>query len=60
MSRSIEQALSSLLPTESAALPQPLVDLASSLLAQSRLRSTLKAEEELARSYACAHIACER
>ncbi|KAL2175367.1 origin recognition complex, subunit 6 [Thermothelomyces heterothallicus CBS 202.75] len=36
-------------------------DLASSLLAQSRNRaSTLKAEEEVARLYACAHLACDR
>jgi len=61
MNRSLEQALLSLLPTHNAELPRPLVDLASSLLAQSRLRaSTLKAEEEVARTYACAHIACDR
>ncbi|KAL2135932.1 hypothetical protein VTI74DRAFT_6315 [Chaetomium olivicolor] len=61
MNRSIEQALLSLLPTHSSTLPQPLTDLASSLLAQSRHRaSTLKAEEEIARPYACAHLACDR
>ncbi|KAJ4306780.1 hypothetical protein N0V88_000147 [Collariella sp. IMI 366227] len=61
MNRSIEQALLSLLPTHSAALPKQLTDLASSLLAQSRNRaSTLKAEEEIARPYACAHLACDR
>ncbi|KAK3344845.1 origin recognition complex, subunit 6 [Neurospora tetraspora] len=61
MNRSIEQALLSLLPTHSTTLPQPLTDLASSLLAQSRHRaSTLKAEEEIARTYACAHLACDR
>ncbi|KAK3361077.1 origin recognition complex subunit 6-domain-containing protein [Lasiosphaeria ovina] len=61
MNRSIEQALVSLLPTHSATLPQHLSELASSLLAQSRIRaSTLKAEEEVARPYACAHIACDR
>ncbi|ESA43516.1 hypothetical protein GE21DRAFT_2899 [Neurospora crassa] len=61
MNRSIEQALLSLLPTHNTTLPQPLVDLASSLLAQSRHRaSTLKAEEEIARTYACAHLACDR
>ncbi|KAK3986617.1 origin recognition complex, subunit 6 [Cladorrhinum sp. PSN332] len=61
MNRSIEQALLSLLPTHNSVLPQPLTDLASSLLAQSRHRaSTLKAEEEIARPYACAHIACDR
>ncbi|KAM7219764.1 Origin recognition complex subunit 6 (ORC6) domain containing protein [Rhypophila decipiens] len=61
MNRSIEQALLSLLPTHNSTLPQPLTELASSLLAQSRHRaSTLKAEEEIARPYACAHIACDR
>ncbi|KAK4120898.1 hypothetical protein N657DRAFT_673993 [Parathielavia appendiculata] len=61
MNRTIEQVLLSLLPTHNSTLPQPLVDLASSLLAQSRHRaSTLKAEEEIARPYACAHLACDR
>ncbi|KAI9847088.1 MAG: hypothetical protein M1837_003206 [Sclerophora amabilis] len=61
MNRSIEQALASVLPTFNGALPARLVELATSLLAQSRSRaSNLKAEEEIARSYACAHIACER
>ncbi|KAK5112668.1 hypothetical protein LTR85_011179 [Meristemomyces frigidus] len=56
----IELALSSLLPTLSP-LPTELVDLATSLLAQSRSRaSTLKPEEEIGRTYACCHIACER
>ncbi|KAH8678244.1 origin recognition complex subunit 6-domain-containing protein [Xylariales sp. PMI_506] len=60
MSRALEPTLLSLLPS-AASLPQPLVELASSLLAQSRHNaSTLKAEEEVARTYACAHIACER
>ncbi|KAK3392497.1 origin recognition complex, subunit 6 [Sordaria brevicollis] len=61
MNRSIEQSLLSLLPTHNTDLPPPLIDLASSLLAQSRHRaSTLKAEEEIARTYACAHLACDR
>ncbi|KAK4157670.1 origin recognition complex subunit 6 [Chaetomidium leptoderma] len=61
MNRSIEQALLSLLPTHNSTLAAPLTDLASSLLAQSRHRaSTLKAEEEVARLYACAHLACDR
>ncbi|KAK3314532.1 origin recognition complex subunit 6-domain-containing protein [Apodospora peruviana] len=61
MNRSIEQALLSLLPTHNSTLPQPLTELASSLLAQSRHRaSALKAEEEIARPYACAHMACDR
>jgi origin recognition complex subunit 6 len=61
MNRSIEQSLLALLPSLNTALPAPLVELASSFLAQSRHRaSTLKAEEEIARPYACAHIACNR
>lgn len=61
MNRSIEQTLLSLLPTHNSDLPEPLTQLASSLLAQSRNRaSTLKAEEEVARLYACANLACDR
>ncbi|KAH7039947.1 origin recognition complex subunit 6-domain-containing protein [Microdochium trichocladiopsis] len=60
MSRAVEANLLSLLPTQSENLPKPLVDLASSLFAQSKHNSTLKQDEEIARSYACCHIACER
>ena len=61
MSRQIEQALLSLMPSHGSELPPSLVELAKSLLAQSRHRaSTLKAEEEVARQYACANIACDR
>ncbi|KAF4468094.1 Origin recognition complex subunit 6 [Fusarium albosuccineum] len=61
MSRQIEQALLSLMPTYGSDLPPALLELAASLLAQSRHRaSTLKAEEEIARLYACANIACDR
>ncbi|KAK7977022.1 hypothetical protein PG996_003094 [Apiospora saccharicola] len=63
MSRTLETTLLSLVPTypSAASLPRPLVDLASSLLTQSRHNaSTLKAEEEVAREHACAHLACER
>ncbi|KAI1199319.1 origin recognition complex, subunit 6 [Nemania serpens] len=61
MSRTLEPTLYSLLPSYSTPLPQPLLELASSLLAQSRHSAgALKADEEVARSYACAHIACER
>ncbi|KAI3323930.1 hypothetical protein HD806DRAFT_78232 [Xylariaceae sp. AK1471] len=61
MSRTLEPTLYSLLPNYSTTLPQPLLELASSLLAQSRNNAgTLKVDEEVARSYACAHIACER
>ncbi|KAI1330591.1 hypothetical protein F5Y16DRAFT_338650 [Xylariaceae sp. FL0255] len=61
MSRTLEPTLYSLLPTYSTALPQPLLKLAASLLARSRHSAgALKAEEEVARSYACAHLACDR
>ncbi|KAF5655550.1 origin recognition complex subunit 6 [Fusarium sp. NRRL 25303] len=61
MSRQIEQALLSLMPTHGSDLPPALVELAGSLLAQSRHQaSTLKADEEIARTYACANIACDR
>ncbi|CAD0109496.1 unnamed protein product [Aureobasidium uvarum] len=56
----IEQALITLVPILNS-LPQELVDLSTSLLAQSRNKaSSLKAEEEIGRTYACAHIAVER
>jgi origin recognition complex subunit 6 len=60
MSQPILLALQSLLPTLSP-LPPALIDLSTSLLSQSRTRaSALKPEEEIARTYACCHIACER
>jgi origin recognition complex subunit 6 len=61
MSRPVEQALTNLIPRHPGALPPELIELASSLLAQSRSKaSNLKAEEEIGRTYACANIACER
>jgi origin recognition complex subunit 6 len=61
MNRSVEQALTSLIPRHNGASPPELIELASSLLAQSRNKaSNLKAEEEIGRTYACANIACER
>ncbi|KAK4693115.1 origin recognition complex subunit 6, partial [Lecanoromycetidae sp. Uapishka_2] len=61
MDRSVGQALNGLIPSLSGPLPKELIELAVSLLAQSRSKaSSLKAEEEIARSYACANIACER
>ncbi|PHH85739.1 hypothetical protein CDD83_11234 [Cordyceps sp. RAO-2017] len=61
MSRQVEHALLSMMPAHGPELPPSLVELAGSLLAQSRNRaSTLKADEEVARHYACANIACER
>ncbi|KAI9679493.1 MAG: hypothetical protein M1817_005515 [Caeruleum heppii] len=61
MNRSVQQALVDLVPALHGALPQQLLDLAVSLVAQSRsVASNLKADEEIGRCYACAHIACLR
>lgn len=61
MSRAVQNDLLGLLPSITLPLPTELVNLAVSLLAQSRSKaSTLKQDEEIARGYACAHIACER
>ncbi|EPE25641.1 hypothetical protein GLAREA_01553 [Glarea lozoyensis ATCC 20868] len=61
MSRPIEQDLNNLIPRHPGALPPELIELARSLLAQSRIKaSTLSAQEETGRTYACANIACER
>lgn len=61
MENSITQALNGLLPTLNGPPDPGLTELASSLLVQSRSKpSALKADEEIARSYACAHLACER
>ncbi|KAG4411908.1 hypothetical protein IFR04_014970, partial [Cadophora malorum] len=60
MSRPIEQALANLIPRHTGALPAELIELAGSLLAQSRNKcSSLKQDEEIARMYACANLACE-
>ncbi|KAL8997961.1 MAG: hypothetical protein Q9169_002883 [Polycauliona sp. 2 TL-2023] len=61
MDRAITQALNSLVPEWNNTLPPELIQLAASLLAQSRNKvSSLRAEEEIARTYACAHLACDR
>ena len=61
MDKSIAQALNGLIPAFSGPIPTELQELAASLLAQSRSKaSSLKADEEIARSYACANLACER
>ncbi|USP74439.1 uncharacterized protein yc1106_01713 [Curvularia clavata] len=62
MSRaSIEQALTGLVPTLSGPLPPELIELALSLLTRSQtVASSMKADEEIARPYACAQLACER
>ena len=60
MPTAVELSLSSLLPTISP-LPDELTTLATSLLAQSRTKAAaLKPEEEIGRTYACCHIACQR
>ncbi|CEJ58064.1 hypothetical protein PMG11_06735 [Penicillium brasilianum] len=59
--RPVEQALGTLVPTHAGDLPQELLSLALNLVAQSRAFSaSLKPEEEIARPYACAEIACKR
>jgi origin recognition complex subunit 6 len=51
----VEQALITLVPTINA-LPSDLMD-----LAQSHAKAAnLKPDEEIGRTYACAHLACER
>lgn len=57
----INQSLNILLPTRNNDFSRELLDLSQSLLAQSRIRApNLKAEEEIARAYACSEIACEK
>lgn len=57
----IEQSLTGLLPALNGPLPVELVDLAVSLLARSRsVANSLKQDEEIARPYACAQLACDR
>lgn len=61
MNRSLETTLTGLIPTLTGPIPPELVNMAASLLALSRQRvGALKPEEESARAYLCAHIACER
>ncbi|KAI4205724.1 MAG: hypothetical protein LQ350_000221 [Teloschistes chrysophthalmus] len=61
MKKAITQALTSLVPELNGPLPPELLELASSLLAQSRTKaSSLNADEEIGRTYACANLACER
>ncbi|KAJ4367600.1 hypothetical protein N0V83_007185 [Neocucurbitaria cava] len=62
MSRAaIEQSLTGLIPTLNGPLPPELVELAFSLLTRSRsVAHSLKPDEEIARPYACAQLACER
>ena len=61
MSKPVIQALNNLIPRHSGTLPPELIELASYLLAQSRNKcSNLKQDEEIARAYACANLACER
>jgi len=60
-SSAVTQSLCSLLPEQGSRPPPRLVQLAESLLAQSRQRAShLKPEEEIGRAYACSEIACTR
>lgn len=57
---SIQRTLNLIVPTATT-LPPSLIDLATNLLAQSRAKApSLKPDEEIARPFACCHIACER
>ncbi|KAL4882606.1 origin recognition complex, subunit 6 [Aspergillus karnatakaensis] len=59
--RPVEQALATLLPTHAQDLPQELRSLALSFVAQSRsFSSSLKPDEEIARPFACAELACRK
>ncbi|KAL4921442.1 origin recognition complex, subunit 6 [Aspergillus aurantiobrunneus] len=59
--RPVEQALATLLPTHAQDIPQELRSLALSFVAQSRSSSSsLKPDEEIARPFACAELACKR
>ncbi|KAL2847712.1 origin recognition complex, subunit 6 [Aspergillus pseudodeflectus] len=59
--RPVDQALAILLPTHANDIPPELRNLALSFVAQSRSFSTsLKPDEEIARPFACAELACKR
>jgi origin recognition complex subunit 6 len=61
MNKAVEHDLLSLIPAIELPLPAELISLTISLLAQSRSKAAnLKKDEEIARGYACANIACER
>ncbi|KAF2152353.1 hypothetical protein K461DRAFT_294028 [Myriangium duriaei CBS 260.36] len=60
MPTQIEQAFVSLVPTLNT-VPPELLNLATALLSQSKAKApNLKPDEEIGRTYACTHIACER
>ncbi|PNS18385.1 hypothetical protein CAC42_6202 [Sphaceloma murrayae] len=60
MPTAIDQALITLVPSLNH-LPIELTSLASALATQSRSKAgNLKPDEEIARNYVCAHIACEK
>ncbi|KAL4863981.1 hypothetical protein BDV12DRAFT_176815 [Aspergillus spectabilis] len=59
--RPVEQALATLLPTHANDIPQELRSLALSFVAQSRsFSASLKPDEEIARPFACAELACRK
>lgn len=56
----VEQALITLVPSLNT-LPPELINNATALISQSKAKApNLKPDEEIARTYTCAHIACER
>ncbi|KAA8565648.1 hypothetical protein EYC84_009499 [Monilinia fructicola] len=60
MNQATSLVLSNLIPRHSGPLPPELLDLTSSLIAQSRVKCSLNQEQEIGRTYACANLACER
>ena len=61
MNKAVERDLLNLLPSITLPLPRELSEVAVSLLSQSRSKaSSLRQDEEIARGYVCANIACDR
>ncbi|KAI9373010.1 origin recognition complex, subunit 6 [Aspergillus egyptiacus] len=61
MNGPVDQALATLVPTHAHDIPPELRSLALSFVAQSRsFSSSLKPDEEVARPFACAELACKR
>lgn len=61
MNKAVERDLLSLLPSITLPLPRELSEVAVSLLSQSRSKAgSLRQDEEIARGYVCANIACDR
>jgi len=61
MNKAAERDIISLIPSITLPLPRELLALTNSLFSQSKSKaSRLKQDEEVARGYVCANIACER